>query len=356
MKKLIILLLSLFLLTGCYDNIELNNLAIITSVGISYQDDEYIVTYEILNDTNTEEVISMKSFTESGRGKTITEAFVDTNYKVGKKPYFAHLKIVLISQDILDNHLKDIVDYLLRDTNIRDEFFLLTTSNCTPLEVLSHNSNYYPVVSDLIINLKDNEKFNNNLAIDENYQQLLKKIINKNYDGIIGSVGIYDDEITIDNFYILKDYNYQATLSKEESSLYNLLTTNVFSLEFNKMEDKGNVTVGITYSKSDIEVLDDEINIKLKLKGKIIENVPNYNLKDQKVYKELNKEFEKIIASKVKKFIAVLQKNKSDVLGFQEIYYKKWRKDNYELWEHAKVNVAVELQINTKGFIFEVES
>ena len=122
------------------------------------------------------------------------------------------------------------------------------------------------------------------------------------------------------------------------------------------MEDKGNVTVGITYSKNDIEVLDDEINIKLKLKGKIIENVPNYDLKDQKVYKELNKEFEKIIASKVKKFIAVLQKNKSDVLGFQEIYYKKWRKDNYELWEHAKVNVAVELQINTKGFIFEVES
>ena len=46
------------------------------------------------------------------------------------------------------------------------------------------------MVSELIINLKDNEKYNNNLAIDENYQQLLAKIISKNYDGIIGTLYI----------------------------------------------------------------------------------------------------------------------------------------------------------------------
>ncbi len=354
MKKLLILIISVFLLTGCYDNIELNNLAIVTGVGIDYIDDNFFVTYEILNDTNTEEVISMKSFTTSGKGKNINEAFTNVNYKVSKKPYFAHLKVVVISKEIVDNHLKDIVDYLLRDTNIRDEFFLFATTNSTPLEILSHNSNYYPVVSDLIINLKDNEKYNNNLAIDENYQQLLAKIISKNCDGIIGTLSLNDDEITIDKFLILKGYKYQATLTKEESTIYNLLTTNVLAKDFNKMYDKGNVAISITYSASDIDVLDDEIKINVELKGKIIENNPNFDLKNEKVYEKLNKDFGKLIEDEITDFIKVLQKNQSDVLGLQEIYYKKNRKDNHNLWTHAKINVSVNLKINTKGFIFEV--
>ena len=355
MKKIVILIISIFLLTGCYDNIELNNLAIVTGIGIDYIDDNFYVNYEILNDTNTEEVISMKSFIASGNGKTINEAFTNVNYKVSKKPYFAHLKVVVVSKEIIDNHLKDIVDFLLRDTNIRDEFFLLATTNATPLEILSHNSNYYPVVSELIINLKDNEKYNNNLAIDENYQQLLAKIISKNYDGIIGTLSLNDNEITINNFFILKDYKYQATLTKEESTIYNLLTTNVLSKEFNKMYDNGNVAISITYSSTDIEVLDNEINLNVELKGKIVENNPNFDLKNEKTYEKLDKDFAKVIEDEITNFVKVLQKNKSDVLGFQDLYYKKTRKENKDLWTKAQVNTQINLKINTKGFIFEVE-
>ena len=49
MKK-IILIIALFLLTGCYDYKEINNLGIISAIGIDYQDDEYNVTLEVLND------------------------------------------------------------------------------------------------------------------------------------------------------------------------------------------------------------------------------------------------------------------------------------------------------------------
>ena len=45
---------------------------------------------------------------------------------------------------------------------------------------------------------------------------------------------------------------------------------------------------------------------------------------------------------------------KSDVLGLSEIYYKKYRKDNKDLWQSAQVDVKVNLKINTKGYIFEV--
>ena len=55
MKKIIILIVLIFLTSGCYDNIELNNLAIITGLGIDYKDDNFYLTYEILNDIKTEE-------------------------------------------------------------------------------------------------------------------------------------------------------------------------------------------------------------------------------------------------------------------------------------------------------------
>lgn len=62
MKKLIILLITFILLTdGCYDNVKLNKLSIIAGLGIYYQDNNYIITYEIYNDykrDNTSELIS----------------------------------------------------------------------------------------------------------------------------------------------------------------------------------------------------------------------------------------------------------------------------------------------------------
>ncbi len=357
MKKIITLILLCFLLTGCYDNIELNNLAIITGIGIDYKDDNFYLTYEILNDIKTEENTAMKSYVLSGQGKSISEAFINTNYKVGKKPYYAHLKVVLLSENVIkNNELNKIVDYFLRDTNIRDEFLLLITKDVTPKDILKHNSKNTPVISDYIINLIDNEKYNNNLAIDENYQFILAKLMSKDYDTVLGGITINnEDEITLDNFVIFKDFNYKNTLSKLDSSLYNLLSKNVFSFAIDKYYDNKNVTIGINHSNTFIKVLDDEIKIDCNLEGKILENAANLDLETEKTYKKLNEDFAKILESDIKKFVLLLQDNESDILGFQQRYYQRTRKKNNNLWLHAKVNVNVDLKINTKGFIFEVK-
>lgn len=355
MKKIIVLIISVLLLTGCYDNIDLNNLAIITSVGIDYIDDNFYLTYEILNDIKTENNTAMLSYTLSGSGKNISEAFEDVNYKVGKKPFFDHLKIVILSESIINGQLDKITDYLIRDTNIRDEFIMMVAHDVSPEDILKNNSDNNPVVSDLIMNLIDNEKYNNNLSVKEFYQHILVKFISKEIEAVLGSVTIKDGAISLDNFDIFRGYNYTSTLSKNESSLYSFLTQNVFSLEFSKIYDDNTVTINITSSKPSINVTKDEINIKLDLSAKILDNSANLNLKKQETYKKLDDDFKKIIEEDVIKFIKVLQENKSDILGLQEIYFKNTRKKNKGLWEKAKVNVDVDLKVNTKGYIFEVE-
>ena len=53
MKK-IILIITILLLTGCYNYTEINDLAFVSSIGIDYDVDseKFLVTYEILNDNN----------------------------------------------------------------------------------------------------------------------------------------------------------------------------------------------------------------------------------------------------------------------------------------------------------------
>ena len=119
--------------------------------------------------------------------------------------------------------------------------------------------------------------------------------------------------------------------------------------------EKGNVTITINESDTDIEINANKIIINTKLEGKILENNADFNLKETESYQKLNEDFAKLIANDIKEFIKVLQYNESDILGLQEMYYKKTRKENNNLWQNADIEINVKLKINTKGFIFEVK-
>lgn len=355
MKKIIILLSLVFLLTGCYDIKELEDLALINGIGIDYKDNAYYLTYEILNDTKTENNTTLLSYTVSGSGKTISEAFIDTNYKVSKKAYFAHLKVLILSEEIVNGYFDKISDYILRDTNIRSDFKVIVANGTSPNAILKNNNDNHPVVSDQIVKLIDNEKYNNNLVIGETFKEILAKLENNKTDVILNTISIENSDIAINNSYIFKDYNYQATLSKLDSALYNMLTKNITAMEFNKNYEKGNMTITIISSDTSIDINSNKIRIKTSLEGKILENNAEFDLKKPDSYQKLNKDFGKIIENDIKKFINILQKEKSDILGLEEIYYKKTRKENKNLWETAEIEVDVNLKINTKGFIFEVK-
>lgn len=356
MKKIIILLSLILLLTGCYDNIELNDLAIISGIGIDYKDNEYYLTYEILSDIKTEDNSAMLSYTVNGSGKSISEAIINTNYKVSKKAYFAHLNVLILSEEIINGHLDKITDYILRDNSTRSDFKVLVANGNSPEEILKSNDKNHPVVSEEIVKLIDNEKYNNNLVIGETFRKISAKLISNNYDVILNTISLTDKEISINNSYIFKGFNYQNTLSKQDSSLYNLVTKDISAIEFDKNYEKGNITITINGSDTKIEVLKDKIIINTNLEGKILENNANFDLKKPDSYKKLNKDFAKLIETDILDFIKFLQENESDILGLQEIYYKKTRKDNKNLWLSSKIEVNVNLKINTKGFIFEVKN
>ena len=73
MKK-IILIIFLFLLTGCYDYKEINNLGIVSAIGIDFKDDEYIITLEVLNDQINKQSEKVKSYTKTAHDSSLAKA------------------------------------------------------------------------------------------------------------------------------------------------------------------------------------------------------------------------------------------------------------------------------------------
>ena len=357
MKKIIILIvISLLFITGCYDNVELNKLSIISGIGIDYIDNEYVLTYEIYNDNKSENTGELISDTITGKGSTISEAFNNANLKTSKKDFFAHLKLVIISENLINGHFKEINDYLIRDTDIREEFYLVVSNGNSPEEILKHTSTKHPVASEYIVKLLNNEKYNNSLPTKEIYQKILSKLIGGQTDIILNSISIIDDHLSLSNSYMFKGYNMLTKLDKHNSSLYTLLAFNNTGISYQKEYDNNLFIINICNTKTNIDVESSSIKLKVDLEAKVLENNPNLNLKDTDTYNMLNNDFSTIIKDDIYNFIKMIQSKKSDVLGFQELYYKSKNKDNKKLWETADIEVDINLKINYKGFIFEVEN
>lgn len=352
MKKIIIIL-TIFLLTACYDNKELSDLSIVTSIGIDYKDNNYLVSFEIMNDNKTDNTSELLSYTVNGEGKNISEAFNSTKYKVPKKSFFAHLKLLLISENIEDDKLKNIIDYLIRDVEIRDEYIILITTNVTPLEIQNHNSKIHPIMSNYIVGMVENERFNNGACFPNTFKEISANLISNNKDIILNSITLIDDTVSISKSYIFNGYNIKNVISEDYTSIYAMLNKKSKKTFFKKKYNNKDFIISITNANNKIDVSNDKIIFNVSMIADIVENNPNIDLKNRKNIKMIEKDFKNIISKEIESFIILLQKNNSDIFGFEEIYYKKYNKKNKKLWKSADVDIKVNINVSNTGFISE---
>lgn len=354
MKKIILITFVLFFLTGCYDNVDLNDLNIVTGIGVEYKEDEFKVTYEILNSEKSSDSISMHSFTESGKGKTISNAFDNANAFISKKPYFSHLKILILDTNVEEDKLRELFEYLIRRTDIRDEFHVLVTKD-KPSKILKNNSKTNPVVSLELYDMLINSKYGSNLAITTPFEKIFSSAKSDLSDMIISTIELKDKKIKLLGATTYNKYKLNRTLSKKETSLYNILINNCGDAVFNKKYNNNElISITLYDSKLKIEINNNKIKVTGALEGLLLDNTTDLSVEKYDDLNKINKDFEKIIENNIKKFINDLQKDKTDILKLSDKYYKKYRKENNKIWQYLDVETNIKVKINKKGLIFEV--
>ena len=137
MKKVILILFILLGCTGCFDYTELNDMALVSGISIDYDQNQFNVSFEILNTQNKENVeTDEKVFFAYGSGASISEAFSNTSLEIADFPYMAHLKTIVISEEVAKYHVEEIIDFLIRDNHIRNIFYLTIAKNGIPIKTI----------------------------------------------------------------------------------------------------------------------------------------------------------------------------------------------------------------------------
>ena len=139
MKKVLILLL-LFLLTGCWNYQELNSIAISTAIGVDKNDDgKYEVSTMIAN-SRKEQSSSKESESQSiiftGVGNTISEAFKNIDLYNPRRNYIGHVSVVVISDEVAKDGLNDILDFSARNPESTKRFQMVIAKNCKAKDIL----------------------------------------------------------------------------------------------------------------------------------------------------------------------------------------------------------------------------
>ena len=365
MKKFIILILALFLITGCSYK-ELNELAIVSSVGIDYVDDHYLISLQIMDlqkgsgDSTTEKAVLYK-----GTGITIVEALRNIMKEYPKTIYFGHLELAILGRDVAENKTDEIFDYFISSPESSNDFMVLVHKDGLALDIIdpkkSSNEETNPT-KDLLTSL-ENIKNRDGSAYSINFEEFLALYLEVGKDPVIPVVKLVDDKDAISKVMIttlvpFKENMLFDELSDKQAIAFNTLNNNYYDIPFTVKYKNTNISLLMINPKSsyDVKIKNGNINVNLnvKLEGHASEVPTKVILSTPKVANEIEKIFEEEIKNYIVSLIDYCKNNNVDILGLKNMIYKNYYKDfnNYKdknIYELANINIDVDVSMYRYG-------
>ncbi len=380
MKKIILLIFLTFICTGCYNYKELNELGIVSAMGISKDGDLYNLDIQLLNVLDSEKSGLNKSpiTVISGQGKTIFEAARSMNRKTSKVFFLADVDYVFLDQSVLNDGLDEIMDFLVRDTRLSLNFLVVTSTENKSLDILSSishfDTNSANNLYDAIMNSETRYGGINSLHVRElinNYYAKGKytifpnvyiKDISKSSENDSLEDSKSESYVEVKNMVFFKDKEV-IELTDEETKGVNFLRNKIKNATLTIECDGGYFTIETLESKMKLK---SKLNIdQLNVKGNVGAEIVYYGCKDNLdnvgVLKSISKKAEKEIESYITKAFNKSKKYNYDFLGLGNYIYKNnykyfdfenkdWNKDGLNKL-NLKYNIDVSLykQGNLRG-------
>ena len=378
MKKLLIIPL-IFLLTGCWNYRELNQLAITTGIAVDKENDNYKITIMIANSkksSSSDDSITPSAAVYDGTGQTIYEAFKDTSLSVSKQIYLSHVDVLVLSEEVAKNNLTDVIDFLFRYPQTRNNFYLVLAKDKKASDILKVTTPLETFPSqNLAKNLEITDKLQG-FTYTVDFTDFTKSLISEGINPILPSVTIIGNSeegnkeenvqqnepstyLKLDMLGLFKKDKFVAWANPNQSKGINIINNKIYILGVIINYQNEKIVTEITEMKTDFKVENNKVKITIDTTGAIQEVNANVDLYNLKTIEEIqNSDVEKI-KEYVNDAINLAKDNKTDIFGFGNYVYKnnpkKWNeiKDKWddEIFPSLEVEIEVNLKLQAKGSI-----
>lgn len=380
MKKVFLafkLLGLLLLLSGCWDRIEINDLAIVTAAAIDKKGDDQI---ELSLQIFIPKSLSMGggqggggagggavTLIASEKGSNLSDALSKLQSELPRKVFWGQCKVFIFGEKIAKEGIQDHLDFLLRHPQPRERALVFVSEGeakkiieiQTELERFSAET--IRELADLRVGVNITLQDLNEMLISESKAATLPylKVItekkkNSQFPKIIGSAVFKDDQMV-------------GTLSEKETRGILWLRDEIegYTVTIEPKGAKGSISLNPVSARANLvpEIYNNNWRIKAKIRteGSVVQNLTNQDLSDPIFLKSVEKAYQEGIQRRVKLAIEKVQNElNADIVGFAKKFHRKYPKHWEQVenrWDEkfpeVEVVMEVEAYIRRQGYINE---
>lgn len=381
MRMLLVVVFSISLLTGCWDRVEVNDIAIVTAIGLDLiKEDQIRLSLQIAIPSKLGPTGGSGGGTGDGSstyiisetGNTVSEAYRNLQMKISRQIFFSQSRVLLIGEDLARKGIENIIDFHSRYHEPRINSFIMFTrgeaadvlKNIPKLESVSAEETKELV--NLSVGLSIYVMDFQNMLLTDGMEPLAPEFK-------LSSMEVNEKNETekvqeLNGTAVFKGDKLVGWIDKAETRgilwMRNEMETGVITLEVPKEDGGGNISIDITNAEVKItpKLEHDGVIITVNVTSdmNVMENDSKLNLDDSKVIEGLQNDVESEIKERIQSVIDIAQKDfQSDIFGFGQAIYKKypkeWNTRYKQNWEQGfsemEVSIHPEVFIRRIGLI-----
>ncbi|GAB6136908.1 Ger(x)C family spore germination protein [Halanaerobaculum tunisiense] len=384
MKKKIVLILMILLLlptlVGCWDNQDLTDMSIVIAVGLDQiKEDKIEVTVQLVK-ANTiaarQQGSQEKAFwTYSATGDTVFSAVRNLNNIINRKPFWSHLQLIVVGEELAQEGMMKVLDFFERDHELTPKAKIMISKNIAAKKVLEAESDLESLpalhLSDVLTNQASLAKM-----MHINLVELLNNLKSFGFSPAIGMVEV-GQEIKNKKQINVKDLKvHGAAVFKRDKLIgwldpiltrgllfvQNKIKSGIINVS-NPLDEDQEVAMEISQSTSKINVKLKQskpvFEVEVKAEGKLAEQQGRGNLTNSEMINKLEQKGEEVIKKNIRQVIKLGQKKyNSDFFGFSQIVHREYvdywhsiKEDWNSIFSQAPIKIKVTWKIRHSGLI-----
>ncbi|MBD1382509.1 Ger(x)C family spore germination protein [Metabacillus arenae] len=371
-RILLIWVVAIPVLTGCWDRIEVNDIAIVTAAGIDLGEDNRIrLSLQVAIPTKLGPTSSAggatdnSTFVVSETGVTIAEAYRHIQAKISRRIFFSHSRVLLIGEKLAKKGVSHIVDFYSRFHQPRMNSYIMYTKG-EAFEVIKNKPQLENVSAE-----ETRELTKLNVGVKVNISEFLDMLFTDGVEPVAPQFVLEPLEAGLENesqsgqaingAALFKKDKLIGWMNDKESRgilwLRNNMQMGVITVNVAKEKGGGHISSNIIRSNTDIVPEHKQGKLKatvnLTTEMVVMENSSDLNLNDSKIIEYLQKELETEIKDRIQLTLGKAQKEyETDIFGFGEAVYKKYPKEWNEKYKKEWDQEFPNLEVSIKPQVF----